>query len=153
MKAGAERIFCSTICMSAVYWLSISPENMPAPLVRNGGSPTLRAGLVSRFMRRSESTQTMVTAAPSVSIGRLTGVPWKLAPVSTSVVLGQEDRVVADAVGLDLDLLSRPAKLVAGGADHLRGRAHAVGVLDLDLLLAGDQVGALHDLDAGWRRW
>ena len=32
MKAGAERIFCSTICMSAVYWLSIRPENMPGAL-------------------------------------------------------------------------------------------------------------------------
>ena len=41
-------------------------------------------------MRRSESTQTMETAAPSVSIGRLTGVPWKLAPVSTMSSSGRK---------------------------------------------------------------
>ena len=39
MKAGAESIFCSTICMSAVYWLSIMPENMPAPLVKKRRQP------------------------------------------------------------------------------------------------------------------
>ena len=76
--------------MSAVYWLSIRPENMPAPLVRNAGSPTLRAGLVSRFRRRSESTQTIVMAAPTMSIGRETGEPWKLAPVSVSFVFGRK---------------------------------------------------------------
>ena len=57
MVAGIERIRCSTISMSAVYWLSIMPENIPAPLVRNSGRPTLNAGLVKRFKRRSESTE------------------------------------------------------------------------------------------------
>jgi hypothetical protein len=28
---GAERMRCSTISISAVYWLSIIPENIPAP--------------------------------------------------------------------------------------------------------------------------
>ena len=90
VKAGVERIFCSTICMSAVYWLSIIPENIPAHLVRKAGRPALRAGLVRRFIRRSESTQIMVTAPPRVSSGMLTGVPWKLAPVRTTPSSGRK---------------------------------------------------------------
>ena len=81
MEAGAERMRCSTMSVSAVYWLSIMPENIPAPLVRKAGRPTLKAGLVRRLRRRSESTQTMVTAAPIMSMGRAMGEPWKLAPV------------------------------------------------------------------------
>ena len=84
ITAGAARSFCSTMRVSAVYWLSIIPENIPAPLVRNAGRPTLRAGFVSRLSRRSERTQTIVTAVPTISIGRATGVPWKFAPVSVS---------------------------------------------------------------------
>ena len=79
--AGAQSIRCSTIRVSAVYWLSIMPLNMPAPLVRNAGSPTLRAGLSRRLRRRSLSTLTMVTAWPAISMGSETGEPWKLAPV------------------------------------------------------------------------
>ncbi len=79
--AGAERMRCSTISMSAVYCDSMCPENIPAPLVRNAGSPTDSAGLSSRLSRRSESTLTMVTAAASRSSGIDTGVPWKFAPV------------------------------------------------------------------------
>jgi hypothetical protein len=81
MEAGIERIRCSAMRASAVYWLSIIPEYIPAPAVRKAGSPTESAGLVRRLSRRSESTQTMVTAAPTMSIGSDTGVPWKLAPV------------------------------------------------------------------------
>ena len=66
------------------------PENMPAPRVRKAGSPALRAGLVSRLRRRSERTQTIVTAVPTISIGRETGVPWKLAPVSVSRSSGRK---------------------------------------------------------------
>ncbi len=90
MLAGADRMRCSTISMSAVYWLSIMPENMPAPLVRKAGRPTLSAGLVRRFRRRSDSTQTMVMAAPAMSIGRDTGEPWKLAPVRVSLYSGKK---------------------------------------------------------------
>ncbi len=75
MLAGIERMRCSTISMSAVYWLSIMPENMPAPLVRNSGRPTLRAGFVRRFRRRSARTHTIVIAAPAMSMGSETGEP------------------------------------------------------------------------------
>ena len=95
---------CSTISMSAVYWLSIRPENMPAPLVRKAGSPTLSAGLSSRLRRRSESTETMVSPAATMSSGMLTGVPWKLAPVSTRSSSGTKIGLSAHAVELDLDL-------------------------------------------------
>ena len=73
-----------------MYWLSIRPENMPAPFVRKAGRPTLRAGLVRRFRRRSERTQTIVTAAPTMSIGSDTGLPWKLAPVRVSRASGRK---------------------------------------------------------------
>ncbi len=82
MEAGADSILCSTICMSAVYWLSMSPENMPAPLVRNAGKPTLRAGLLSLFILRSDKMLIIVMAVPAMSMGRETGEPWKLAPDS-----------------------------------------------------------------------
>ena len=82
IEAGMQRIRCSTISVSAVYWLSMRPENIPAPFVRKAGRPTESAGWLSRFRRRSERTETIVTAAPIMSIGRETGVPWKFAPVS-----------------------------------------------------------------------
>jgi hypothetical protein len=67
-------------------------------------------------------------------------------------VVREEDRVVADAVGLDLELFAGPAQLVTGGADDLGRRAHAVGVLDLDLLLSREEVGAVdHRSDVGRR--
>ena len=70
-------------------------------------------------------------------------MPWKFAPGQREVVVGDEDRVVADAVQLDLDLAARPGDSVVGSADHLRRGAHGIGVLDLGLDLAGGQVGAL----------
>jgi hypothetical protein len=77
-----ERILWSTIIISAIYWLSISPENIPAPLVKKGGNPTLRAGWLSLFIRLSDMTLTMVMDAPTISIGKESGDPWKLAPES-----------------------------------------------------------------------
>ena len=90
IDAGAERMRCSTISESAVYWLSMRPENMPAPLVRKAGRPTLSAGLSSRLRRRSLSTHTMVSAAPAMSIGSATGEPWKFAPVSVRLDSGKK---------------------------------------------------------------
>jgi len=66
------------------------PENIPAPLVRNAGRPTDSAGLSSRFSRRSDITETMQIPAPIASSGRLTGVPWKLAPVRTVSLSGRK---------------------------------------------------------------
>ena len=63
---------------------------MPAPLVRKAGRPTLSAGFSRRFSRRSESTETMVMPAATMSSGMLTGVPWKLAPVSTRSSSGRK---------------------------------------------------------------
>jgi len=76
--------------MPAVYWLSMWPEYIPAPSVRKAGRPALSAGLSSRFRRRSESTLIIATEAPTMSRGRLIGVPWKLAPVSTVSVSGMK---------------------------------------------------------------
>ena len=75
MEAGVDKSFCSVICISAVYWLSIRPENMPAPFVRNAGSPTLKAGLLSLFILLSESMLTIVMQYPAMSIGTATGEP------------------------------------------------------------------------------
>ena len=82
-------------------------------------------------------------------MGRDTGVPWKLAPVWTVSVLGEEDGVVAHAVQLDLDLAAGVGHRVVGGADDLGGRAHGVGVLDPGLDLAGEQVAARR-CTGGW---
>ena len=51
------------------------PQNIPAPLVKNAGSPTLKAGLFNLFIRRSERTLTIVIDTPIISIGNDTGVP------------------------------------------------------------------------------
>jgi hypothetical protein len=48
---------------------------MPAPLVKNAGSPTFKAGLFKRFIRRSDKTLTIVMDIPIMSIGKETGVP------------------------------------------------------------------------------
>jgi len=90
MLAGMDRILCSTMRESAVYWLSIMPDIIPAPLLRNAGSPTLRFGFVRRFRRRSDSTHTIVIPAPAMSMGSDTGEPWKLAPVSVSLYCGRK---------------------------------------------------------------
>ena len=73
-------------------------------------------------------------------MGRLTGVPWKFAPVSVQPLLGNEDRVVADAVELDLHLRARESQSVVGRSDDLRRRPHRVRVLDLRLDLAGGEI-------------
>src|SRR5581483_5426847 len=89
VDAGADSRRCSTISVSAVYWLSIMPENIPAPLVKKSGSPWLSAGFSRRFSRRSDSTHTIVMAWPTISIGSETGVPWKFAPVRVSPASGR----------------------------------------------------------------
>jgi len=47
------------------------------------GNPSFRWGFIIRFSLRSESTATVVTAVPISSREKASGVPWKLAPVST----------------------------------------------------------------------
>ena len=143
IAAGVHSMRCSTIRVSAVYWLSIMPLNMPAPLVRNDGRPALRAGFSRRFRRRSDSTLTMVMAWPAISIGSDTGEPWKLAPGLDGARLGKEDGIVADAVQFDLDLAARVGHRVVGGADDLGRRAHGIRVLHAGLDLAGQQVAAV----------
>ena len=115
---------------------------MPALGVRNAGSPTDRAGFVSRFRRRSERTQTIVIAGADHLHRQRDGRPLEVGAGERQARVRQEDRVVADAVELDLDLLPRPCDGVVRGADHLRRRAHRVGVLDLGLHAAGQQVAA-----------
>ena len=41
-------------------------------------------------MRRSESTQTVVIAWPTSSMGNETGVPWKFAPVNVNLSSGRK---------------------------------------------------------------
>jgi len=62
---------------------------MPAPLVKKDGKPTLKAGLSNLFNLLSDNTQTIVIAIPAISIGKLTGVPWKLAPVKVKFSSGK----------------------------------------------------------------
>jgi hypothetical protein len=57
--------------------------------------------------------------------------------------LGQEDRVVAHAVQLDLDLPARPLHRVDRRPDDLGRGAHGVRVLNLGLHLPGGEVAAL----------
>ena len=129
--------------VSAVYWLSIIPENIPAPLVRNAGSPTLRAGFVSRLSRRSERTQTIVTAAPDHLHGQGDRRPLEVRAGQRHALVRQEDRVVGDAVELDLDLGAGEHHRVVRRADDLGRGAHRVGVLHLGVDPTRRQVAAI----------
>ena len=67
----------------------------------------------------------------------------EVGPGEDPVLVGQENRVVANAVEFDLHLLAGKRHLVPQGADDLGRGPHGVSVLDLDLHLAGDQVGSV----------
>ncbi len=90
VAAGWDRMRFSQTRAPAVYWVSIRPENMPAPLVRKAGRPTLRCGFMRRLWRRSDRTAMVVTDVPRSSSGRAMGTPWKLAPVRTSCSSGKK---------------------------------------------------------------
>ena len=94
-------------------------------------------------------------AAPAISIGSETGRALEIGAGQGQLVLGQEDRVVAHAVQLDLDLASGISDGIVRRADHLGRGAHRVGILDFGLDLAGHQVAALdafHDRLGGAHR-
>jgi hypothetical protein len=97
--------------------------------------------LSRRFRRRSERTET----GDHVERQR-DRRPLEVGAGEDAVLLAHEDRVVGHAVELDLELLAGVRERVAHRADHLRRRAHRVGVLHLNLELAGDEVGAVHHL-------
>ena len=165
IDAGAERSFCSTMSVSAVDWLSIIPEYMPAPFVRNAGRPAESAGFVNRFRRRSERTQTVVTVIEAMSIGGahrpLLADDRRDAPVEPLDERLRDDRPAARvAVGVDVDASrhGRADRLDRRGlADAGRVVVHEVALELRDLLvrrfdlaeLADARVDAVHGLAGG----
>ena len=59
-------------------------------------------GSTSTEVRRSEIEPTSHSAMAMMSAAKATGWAWKLPPEMTSSLVGEEDRVVGDGVGLDL---------------------------------------------------
>ncbi len=92
----------------------------------------------------------MVIACAEGIDGHAHGVPWKLAPVRNAWSSGRKIGLSPTPLA-SISICSRVQQLVAGSADDLRRRAHAVGVLDLDLLLAGNQLRSVVT-SGGWPR-
>ncbi len=90
-----------------------------------------------RFRRRSERTRDGRDrgAEHLEPEGHRRALEVRAREVGAAVVVGEEDRIVADAVQLDLDLRTGVLERVARGARHLGGAAKGVGVLHLLALL------------------
>ena len=80
---------------------------MPAPLVRNAGSPTLSAGLSSRLSRRSREHADHGDAGADHVERQAHRRPLEVGAGADRVLLRHEDGVVGHAVELDLELLAR----------------------------------------------
>ena len=80
-------------------------------------------------MRRSASEPISQIASAIMSAANATGSAWKLPPDSAIAVLGEDQRIVGDAVGLVAEHAGDVAQHVEHGAHHLRLAAQAVGVL------------------------
>ena len=81
-------------------------------------------------MRRSENDASSQAASARWSSGSESGWPWKLPPLTMSVVLGEHERVVGDGVELALDRAGDVGERVGHRAEHLRRAAQRVRVLD-----------------------
>ena len=106
----------------------MKPELRPGFGVRKAGRPD-SAGSTSMAMRRSASEPISQTASAIMSAAKATGSAWKLPPDSASSVVGEDQRIVGDAVGLDRQRRGGLAQQVERGAHHLRLAAQAIGVL------------------------
>ena len=91
-------------------------------------------------MRRSASEPISQIASAIMSAAKATGSAWKLPPDSAVVVLGEDQRIVGDAVGLVASVARGLAQQVERGAHHLRLAAQAIGVLHA--LVADEMRGA-----------
>ena len=125
----------------------MKPEFSPGFGVRKAGRPD-SAGSTSMAMRRSASEPISQTASAIMSAAKATGSAWKLPPESAVVVVGEDQRIVGDAVGLGLERRGGLAQHVERRAHHLRLAAQAVGVLHA--LVADEVRGA--DGAAGHQR-
>ncbi len=94
---------------------------------------------MSLFIRLSESTLTIVTAAPTMSIGRETGVPWKLAPERVRLRSAKN-------IGLSPTPFSSISTCVCCSYD-LRCGAHRVCVLDLGFHLSRIDISTVDACD------
>ena len=99
----------------------MKPELRPGFGVRKAGRPD-RVGSISRRSRRSESEPISQIASAMMSAAKATGSAWKLPPESASSVVGEDQRIVRHAVGLD-----RPASRRPGASDRGRRPSPAAG--------------------------
>ncbi len=146
MEAGADRMRCSTMSVIGGV-LAEHQAGVEAGLVGEEVGQPLRQRRVGQPVQPPLRQHRHHRDGRAGHVHRQgTGRALEVRAGQRQLQLGHEDRVVAHAVQLDLDLRARVGDGVAGGADHLRRRTHRVGVLHLGLHLAGRQVRALDDL-------
>ena len=97
------------------------------PGLRASGTPAGpdSAGSTSMAMRRSASEPISQSASAIMSAAKATGSAWKLPPDSASSVVGEDQRVVGDAVRLDRRASRRPG--AAGRAPRPSPAAGSAG--------------------------
>ncbi len=129
MLAGAARCLFSATRAAAVTCGIMNPELRPGLGVRNAGSRD-SAGSTSMAMRRSASEPISQMASAIMSEAKRDGLGVEIAAGKRDAVLGDDQRVVGDAVRLVCQHASHVAQSVEDGAHHLRLAAQTVGVLD-----------------------
>ena len=106
----------------------MKPEFRPGFGVRNAGRPD-SAGSTSMAMRRSDERADLADGQRDHVGGKSHRLGVEIAARKRRVVLGEDQRIVGDAVGLGLQRVGRLAQHVERRAHHLRLAAQAVGVL------------------------
>jgi hypothetical protein len=127
--AGKARLLFSDTSAAAVTCAIMKPELTPLSCTRKGGRPLI-FGSTSTAVRRSEIEPTSHSAMASMSAAKATGWAWKLPP-DTPRPRREDERIVGDRIGFDLQRARGVAHEVEAGAHHLRLAAEAVGVLHL----------------------
>ena len=107
----------------------MKPELTPLSAIRKGGRPLI-FGSTSTAVRRSESEPISQSAMARMSAAKATGSAWKLPPEIASSP-NEDQGIVGDRIGLDLERARGIADQVERGAHHLRLAAEAVGILHL----------------------
>ena len=112
----------------------------PRPRRQEGRQARTAPGRPAWRSRRSASEPISHSASAIMSAAKATGSAWKLPPEITSPVVGEDERVVGDAVRLRLERRGGLAQEVEAGAHHLRLAAQAIRVLDA--VVVGEMRGA-----------
>jgi hypothetical protein len=116
MLAGADSIRCSTISVSAVYWLS--GEHTGA-LREEGGQPRTQGGVGETVEPAFREHTDHGDRRPRHVHRQGNRCPLKVGAGDGQLVFREKHRIVSDAVQLNLDLFARERNRIMRCPNHL----------------------------------